>query len=118
MMSAMTDHAELIFTGGRVHTVNASNDIVPALAVSGGRILAAGSDDEARALAGPRTRVVELRGRSLLPGFIDAPAHLAGLGMAEVSLDCKAPGMQSIPAPQRPGEERAATQPTGPWDRG
>ena len=94
----MADHAELIFTGGRVHTVNAENDVVPAIAVGGGRVLTVGSDDDVRALAGPGTRVVELKGRSLLPGFIDAHAHLAGLGMAEIAIDCKAPGMQSIAA--------------------
>src|SRR5262245_45191994 len=66
-----TTQADLIFVGGRVHTVNASNDVVPALAIGGGRVLAAGDDAEMRALAGPRARVVELRGRSLLPGFID-----------------------------------------------
>ena len=83
----MNDHADLIFVGGRVHTVNATNDIVPALAVGGGRILAAGDDAEIRALAGPGARVVELRGRSLLPGFIDGHCHLTGLGMAAASID-------------------------------
>ena len=114
----MTDHAELIFTGGRVHTVNATNDLASAVAVGGGRILAVGSDADVRALAGPRTRAVELNGRSLLPGFIDAHAHLAGLGMAEISIDCKAPGMQSIGALQRAVRERAAAQPAGTWIRG
>ena len=114
----MTDHADLIFTGGRVHTVNPSNDVVPALAVGGGRVLLAGSDADVRALAGPASRVIDLKGRSLLPGFIDAHAHLAGLGMAEISIDCKAPGMQSIPALQRAVRERAEKQPKGTWIRG
>ena len=78
----MNDRADLIFVEGRVHTVNATNDVVPALAVGGGRVLAAGGDAEVRALAGPGARVVELRGRSLLPGFIDSHCHLASLGMA------------------------------------
>jgi predicted amidohydrolase YtcJ len=90
--------AELIFTGGHVHTVNARNDIVETIAVSGGRIVAVGSTPDIRSLAGPETREVELRGRSLLPGFIDAHCHLTGLGMAMVSIDCKAPGMPSIEA--------------------
>jgi predicted amidohydrolase YtcJ len=114
----MADDAELIFTGGRVHTVNATDEITPALAVGAGRVLAAGSDTDVRALAGPRTRVVDLKGRSLLPGFIDAHAHLAGLGIAETSIDCKAPGMQSIGALQRAVRERAARQPAGTWIRG
>ena len=114
----MSDTADLVFTGGRVHTVNASNDVVPALAVGGGRILLAGSDADVRALVGPPTRVVDLRGRSLLPGFIDAHAHLASLGIAETAIDCKAPGMQSIAALQRAVRERAAAQPAGTWIRG
>src|SRR5262249_54651755 len=110
--------AELIFTGGQVHTVNARNDIVEAVAVGGGRILAVGSNADMRALAGPGTREVALRGRSLLPGFIDAHCHLTGLGMSMVSIDCKAPGMQSIEALQKVVRERAATQPPGTWIRG
>jgi predicted amidohydrolase YtcJ len=110
--------ADIIFTGGQVHTVNASNDIVEAIAVGGGRILAVGSNPDIRALAGPGTREVELRGRSLLPGFIDAHCHLTGLGMAMASIDCKAPGMQSIEALQKAVYERAATQPPGTWIRG
>jgi predicted amidohydrolase YtcJ len=114
----MNDQADLIFVGGRVHTVNATNDVVPALAVGDGRILAAGGDAEIRGVAGPRARVVELRGRSLLPGFIDGHCHLVGLGMAAASIDCKAPGMQSIVALQAAVKERAARQPRGTWIRG
>jgi predicted amidohydrolase YtcJ len=109
---------EIIFTGGQVHTVNASNDIVEAVAVGGGRILAVGSTADVRALAGSGTREVALRGRSLLPGFIDAHCHLTGLGMSMVSIDCKAPGMQSIETLQKAVYERAATQPPGTWIRG
>ncbi len=114
----MTTHADLIFTGGRVHTVNATNDVVPALAVGGGRVLAAGSDADIRALAGPGARVVELRGRSLLPGFIDSHCHLPSIGMAVTSIDCKAPGMQSIRALQEAVRAWAASQPPGTWIRG
>src|SRR4029077_7989485 len=114
----MTDHADLIFTGGRVHTVNPSNDVVPALAVGGGRILAAGGDAEVRALAGPGARVVELRGRALLPGFVDSHCHLASLGRAEASIDCRAAGRQSIRALQEAVRGRAASQPPGTWIRG
>ena len=44
----MTRQADLIFTGGRVHTVNATNDVVSALAVGGGHVLAAGGDADVR----------------------------------------------------------------------
>jgi len=95
--------AELIFTGGQVHTVNARNNIVEAVAVSGGCILGIGSTAEICALARSGTREAALRRRSRLPGFIDAHCHLTGLGMAMVSIDCKAPGRQSIEAFQPPG---------------
>jgi predicted amidohydrolase YtcJ len=110
--------AEIIFTGGQVHTVNARNDVVEAVAIGGGRILAIGNDADIRTLTRPGTREVALRGRSLLPGFIDAHCHLTGLGMSVVSIDCKAPGMQSIEALQKAVYERAATQPPGTWIRG
>jgi predicted amidohydrolase YtcJ len=110
--------AEIIFTGGQVHTVNTRDDVFEAVAVSGGRILAAGSNADIRALAGSGAREVALRGRSLLPGFIDAHCHLTGLGMSAVSIDCKAPGMQSIEALQKAVYERAATQRPGTWIRG
>jgi predicted amidohydrolase YtcJ len=110
--------AEIIFTGGQVHTVNTRNDIFEAVAVGGGRILALGSTADIRPLAGPGTCEVPLRGRSLHPGFIDAHCHLTGLGVSMVSIDCKAPGMQSIEALQKAVYERAATQPPGAWIRG
>jgi hypothetical protein len=110
--------ADLIFTGGRVHTVNATNAIVPAIAVGGGRILAVGSDADALALRAADTRVVDLRGRSLLPGFIDAHAHFASVGLAAAAIDCKAPGMQSIGALQAAVRQRVARQPAGTWIRG
>jgi predicted amidohydrolase YtcJ len=110
--------ADLIFLGGRVHTVNRTDEIVQALAVEGDRIVAAGRDDAVTPLKGPRTRVVELRGRSLLPGFIDAHCHLASLGLSFVSIDCKAPGMQSVEALRKAVYERAQALPPGTWIRG
>jgi predicted amidohydrolase YtcJ len=91
---------------------------VRTIAVAGGRITAVGSDAEITALAGPQTRRVDLRGRSLLPGFIDAHAHFAGVGAAMEMIDCKAPGMQSIAALQEAVAQRAARQPAGTWIRG
>ena len=110
--------ADLVFLGGRVHTVDAADTVAQAVAVSGGRIAAVGADAEVRGLVGPKTRVVELAGRTLLPGFVVAHCHLVSLGMSRASIDCKAPGMQSIEALQKAVRERALTQPAGPWIRG
>src|SRR5262249_24125320 len=117
-MTTAGDRATLIFVGGRLHTVDAQNNIAEALAVAGERILAVGSNAEVRALAGLSTRVVELRGRSLLPGLIDAHCHLVGVGAARNAIDCKAPGMGSIRELAEAVRERAAALPPGTWIRG
>ena len=66
---------DLILTNGVVYTVDASRSRHEAVAVSDGRIVAVGTAAEVGELAGPRTRVVDLGGRLLLPGFIDAHMH-------------------------------------------
>ncbi len=110
--------ADLIFLSGRVHTVNRAEEIAQAVAIEGDRIVAVGRDDDVKALKGPKTRVVELNGRSLLPSFIDAHCHLASLGMVFVSIDGKAPGMQSIEVLKKAVYQRAHALPPGTWIRG
>jgi len=74
------ERADLIFTGGAVYTVDAARRWAQALAVTRGTITAVGTDEQARALAGPGTEVVDLAGRMLLPGFQDAHCHPPGGG--------------------------------------
>ncbi|MFD4510983.1 amidohydrolase [Streptomyces sp. NPDC058457] len=79
-------HADLVFTGGPVLTPEGPADA--AVAVTGERITAVGPAEEVRELAGPRTEVVDLAGRLLLPGFQDAHIHPvpAGLELAQCDL--------------------------------
>ena len=72
--------ADVVLTNGRIYTVDNSKPLVSALAVRGDKIVFVGSDAEARALAGASGRVIDLNGQSVYPGFIDAHAHLLGLG--------------------------------------
>jgi predicted amidohydrolase YtcJ len=67
--------AELIFRGGTIMTVEESRPTVEAVAVAGGRILAVGTEAEVMALATDGTRIVDLGGATLLPGFIDSHGH-------------------------------------------
>jgi len=66
---------DLLLAGGRVFTQEEERPWAEALAVAGGRILAVGEGDELRPLAGRDTRVIELGGRLVLPGFIDGHIH-------------------------------------------
>jgi predicted amidohydrolase YtcJ len=70
-----TNSADLLLTGGGVYTVDDRRTVSEAVAVRNGRVTAAGSARELAGLAGPATRVVELEGRTVLPGFQDAHLH-------------------------------------------
>lgn len=74
--------ADLIITGARIYTVDDRSPVVQALAVQGGKVQFAGPVAGAMALRGPSTRVLALRGRTIIPGMVDAHAHLMGLGSA------------------------------------
>ncbi|HJS74727.1 MAG TPA: amidohydrolase [Vicinamibacteria bacterium] len=75
--------ADLVLRGGKVVTVEASNRIAEAVAVEGNRITAVGTNAEVGRFIGPQTKVIELEGRALLPGFIDAHSHVEGLAESE-----------------------------------
>jgi predicted amidohydrolase YtcJ len=68
--------ADLLLTGGKVWTADASRPWAEAVAVREGRIVFVGRDAEAMRLRGPKTNVVALRGRLVTPGFEDAHLHL------------------------------------------
>lgn len=87
--------ADLVLVNGRIYTLDAHRPWAQALAIRGDRILAAGSDREIRALAGPRTRVIDLKGKFALPGFNDAHVHIESTGALLVGanlLDVHEPG--------------------------
>lgn len=72
--------ADLILAHGRIYTLDAQKPWAQAVAIRGDRILAVGGDREIAALAGPRTRVLDLRGEFALPGFNDAHVHIEATG--------------------------------------
>src|SRR5262249_32094854 len=74
--------ADLIITNARVYTVDENRPRVSALAVRDGRVQLVGSDREALALRGPSTHVIDATGHTIIPGMVDAHAHLLGLGLA------------------------------------
>ncbi|MFI8243952.1 amidohydrolase [Streptomyces sp. NPDC085866] len=90
-------HADLLFTGGPVLTPDGRT--ATAVAVTGGRITAVGHD-EVRELAGPRTEVVDLAGRLLLPGFQDAHVHPvpAGLELTQCDLSRRTTAEDTVAA--------------------
>src|SRR5437763_97729 len=80
--------ADLVLVNGKVWTVDRKNPAVEAVAVWRDRILAAGTSADVRKLAGPATRVIDLKGRRVVPGFYDSHVHMLSSGMllAQVQL--------------------------------
>ncbi|MBI4543284.1 MAG: amidohydrolase [Gemmatimonadetes bacterium] len=70
----------MIATAGKIYTADAARPVASALAVRGGRIAYVGNARGALAMRGPQTVVLDLAGRTIIPGMVDAHAHLAGLG--------------------------------------
>ncbi|MFB6146792.1 MAG: amidohydrolase [Halobacteriaceae archaeon] len=85
----MTAAADLVLTGGEVHALTEPDRTAEAVAVRDGRIVRLGSAHEIGFLTGVETRVVDLGGRVLLPGFVDAHTHLPRVGRFEVHADLR-----------------------------
>ena len=74
-------HADMLLTGGTVLTMDPSGSAAEAVAIGRGRILAVGSAGDLAALAGPATEVIDLEGRTVIPGIIDTHAHMEREGL-------------------------------------
>ena len=70
-----TDRASVIFRNGKVYTLDARKPWAQAVAVAGDKIIAVGSNAEVLALDGPGTKVIDLAGRMLMPGFVESHIH-------------------------------------------
>lgn len=79
--------ADIVFKNGNVYTANDKAPRAEAIAVKADRIVFVGSNAEAEKFVGQGTRVVDLKGKTVLPGFTDAHQHLSGVGQREMTLN-------------------------------
>ena len=105
--------ADLILINGDVRTFDAKMPRAEAVAVSGGKIVAVGRNDEIRKLAGKQTQIVDAKGRLVLPGFNDSHVHFAAIGNKFSSLDVR--GLTSAEAVAAKAAEYARFLPKGRW---
>lgn len=105
--------ADVIFWNGKVVTLNHRHEVASAVAIAGGRILAVGPDTVVRALAGPATRQVDLKGRTLVPGLVDSHYHATSYGMRLFQPDLSA--ADSLAAIVELIAARARELPAGAW---
>jgi len=104
---------DLILHNANIFTVNGKEPHAQAMAIARGRFLAVGSDADVLNLAGAGIRKLDLGGKTVLPGFIDAHSHPAEAGLSHLRMvDCD---LRSISAIQAALRERAAKTPAGDW---
>ena len=112
-LRAASIRADLILYNANIHTMDSGNPQAQAVAISGGHFIAVGANDEVDNLASASTKRIDLGGRTVLPGFIDAHLHTASSGLRHLKeVDCD---LRSIAAIQAAIRERAAKTPPGQW---
>lgn len=99
------DEADAIYSGGPILTMDDANPRVEAVAVKGGRILAAGAAADVMKLKGDATELVDLGGRAMLPGFVDPHGHVMMGGLQAASANM-------LPPPDGPNSDIAQIQQT------
>jgi predicted amidohydrolase YtcJ len=112
-LAAGTVKPDLILTNGYIHTMDAASPHAEAVAIARGRFFAVGSNEDIRNLAAAGVARVDLGGRTVVPGFIDAHLHTASSGLRHLKeVNCD---LRSIAAIQAAIRERAAKTPAGQW---
>ena len=79
--SAHAQNADTILLNGKIITLDAKSSVVQALAIRDGRVVAVGTNDEIRKLAGAATKTVDVGGRTVIPGLIDSHIHALRAGL-------------------------------------
>ncbi len=108
-----TGVADSVFLNGKIVTIDDNFSVVSALAVKDGRIIAVGSDEELRQLAGTNAKVIDLAGQMMLPGMIDSHMHPNQAAVSEH--DHAIPDMQTIADVLAYVRARADVLPDGEW---
>ena len=108
--------AEAVYFNGKIVTLDAAGSTAGAVAVKDGKVLKVGSADEIKKLAGPSTRLVDLGGKTVVPGLIDAHCHpMEAMMMKETWVDCRYPQTPSVKQALINIADWAKKTPKGKW---
>ncbi len=107
-------HADRILVNGIFWTGDDTHPRAEAIAISGDKLLAVGTNEEIRALAVADTAVVDLKGRLVVPGFQDSHLHFPGASVNSVRLE----GIETLDAFQKQLTEFAKAHQNLPWIKG
>jgi predicted amidohydrolase YtcJ len=104
--------ADLVLVDGKVATMESAGDFAQAVAIRGRRIVRVGTNEEARALVGPETRVFSLEGKLVLPGLVDSHVHFLSGSLSLDQLDVSRAGLPEI---QKRLADRIRSRPQEAW---
>lgn len=108
--------ADLVLKNGNIYTVNPRAPRAQAVAISGDRIVFVGSNQGVHRYVGQKTRIVDLKGQTVVPGMTDAHHHLFGVGFREVTLNLE--GINSLEGFLAKVKERVDQAKPGDWITG
>ena len=107
--------ADTILVNGNVITVEDEQPIAEAVAIKGDKIMYVGSNEEVRSCAGKQTQVIDVHGKTVLPGFIEPHTHFMSFGIRLRMVNVRTPPNNNIGDVLARIHERAATTPKGEW---
>ena len=108
--------ADTVFKGANIITVDPNTPHAQALAMKDGKFVGVGSDSDIEGLIGPGTDIQDMRGKTIVPGFIDAHIHVLSSGTRHVmAADCD---QRSIAEIQSALRERVDSASRGQWIQG
>ena len=112
----LAEQADTVFINGNVYTVNERQPRAEAIAAKAGKIIFVGSNKDAKAYQGKNTRVVDLKGNTVVPGMTDSHYHLTGVGAREITLNLE--GISSLEEFLAKVKERVDRAKPGEWVTG
>ena len=110
-------YADLVLNNGKIVTMDASETIVESIAIKFGLIVAVGTNSITKKYIGEKTRVIDLKGKTVIPGLIDSHAHFLTAGASkQIYTDLsEEAGIRSISDIQKTLKEKAKDIPIGEW---
>src|SRR6185295_14733269 len=112
----IAEPADTVFINGNIYTVNERHPRAEAIAVKAGRIIFVGLNKDAKSYQGKDTRVVDLKGNTVVPGLTDSHYHLSGVGAREITLNLE--GVSSLEDFLARVKERVDRAKPGEWVTG
>lgn len=110
--------ADLALVNGKIITVDADFSVAQAVAVKDGRVQAVGATEDIKKLVGEGTEVIDLKGRTVMPGLYDSHLHVVGTGTALQMINCRTPPIIGIEDMKKAVAEKVKQAKPSEWIQG